>query len=292
MRRLLFLPLFASNSLFFAAGPADLLTAVRNGDQAQVRKLIESGTNVNSADQDGTTALMHSVIESDARMMKLLIDKGANVNAANGAGSTALMYAATNLAKAKLLLDAGANVKVKNKYASTPMNVATTTFGSTPVLKLLVARGGETDGKTIAGASATGDLEAMQYMFSVGLPQGSLTAAAISGAIAARCDACVRLLVEKGAPANGVRPNGTLSSNVGVTQGGVLNDTAKRANPELAQFLVDHGASLESRDREGFTLLQQAVLSMELPPARDRMVEWLLSKGVDPNSNNDRGVTA
>src|SRR5204862_3582858 len=100
------------------------------------------------------------------------------------------------------------------------------------------------------------------------------------------------LLVEKGAAANGVRPNGTLSSPIGSTMGGVLNDTAKRAMPELAQFLLDHGASLESRDREGFTLLMQAVLSMEPPPARDRMVEWLLSKGVDPNANNDRGDTA
>ena len=34
----------------------------------------------------------------------------------------------------------------------------------------------------------------------------------------------------------------------------------------------------------------QAVLSME--PRRDQMVEWLLSKGVDPNARNDRGDTA
>jgi ankyrin repeat protein len=292
MRRLPLLILLASNSLLFAAGPADLLTAVRNGDHAQVRKLIESGTGVNSADKEGTTALMHSVIESDAKMMKLLIDKGANVNTANGAGSTALMYAVTNFAKAKMLLDAGADVKVKNKYGSTPMNVATTTFGSTPVLKLLVAKGAEADPRVIAGAAAMGDFEAMQYIFSVGIPSGSLTAAAISGAIGARCEACARLLVEKGAPANGVRPNGTLSSTVGATQGGVLNDTAKRGMPELSQFLLDHGASIESRDREGFTLLQQAVLSMEPPPASDRMVEWLISKGVDVNAKNDRGDTA
>jgi hypothetical protein len=70
----------------------------------------------------------------------------------------------------------------------------------------------------------------------------------------------------------------------------VLNDTAKRSMPELSQFLLEHGASLESTDRERFTLLMQAALSME--PRRDQMVEWLLSKGADPNAKNDRGETA
>src|SRR6266704_2434710 len=108
MRHFVVLMLFASNSILFAAGSADLLTAIRNGDHAQVRKLIEAGADVNTADKDGTTALMHSVIESDARMMKLLIDKSANVNAKNAQDSTALMYAATNLPKTRALLDAGA----------------------------------------------------------------------------------------------------------------------------------------------------------------------------------------
>ncbi len=291
-RSVLLIFLFAGDTVLFAAGSPDLLVAIRNGDHVQVQKLLGTGADVNTVDNDGTTALMHSVIESDVKMMNLLIGHGANVNAKNALASTALMYAATNLAKARVLLDAGADVKARGKYGATPMNVAVTAFGSTPVLKLLVSKGAELEARLMASAAAMGDLEAMQYLLSVGVPEGGLTGAAISAAIAARCEACARLLVEKGAPANSTRPNGTLSSSVGATLGGVLNDTAKRAMPELSQFLLDHGASLESRDREGFTLLMQAVLSMEPPPARDRMVEWLLSKGADPNAKNDRGDTA
>ena len=234
-------------------------------------------------DEDGTTALMHSVIESDVQMMKLLIDSGANVNAKNALDSTALMYAATNLAKTRLLLDAGADVKVEGKRGATPMSVAVTTFGSTPVLKLLAAKGAEPEDRLMALPPQKGDLEAIQFLLEHRRERRRRRQAPRSSRRSpARCDACVRLLVEKGAPANGVRANG----------GGVLNETAKRAMPELSQFLLDHGASLESKDREGFTLLMQAVLSMEARADRDRMVEWLLSKGVDPNAKNDRGETA
>jgi ankyrin repeat protein len=280
--------------LFFLvpAGSSELLIAVRNGDHAQVQKLLRSGADVNTADSEGTTALMHAVIESDVKMMKLLIDSHANVNARNAQDSTALMYAATNLAKAKLLVDAGADVKAKGKRGATPMNVAVTTFGSTPVLKLLKSKGAEPEDRMMAVAAGKGDLEAIQYLLSIGVAPGDASSSTISAALTAKCEACVRLLVEKGAPANGARPNGTVSTNVGASQGSVLNDAVKRTSPELSQFLVDHGASLESKDREGFTLLMQAVLTMDPPPARDRMIEWLLSKGVDPNAKNDRGDTA
>jgi len=281
MRRVLIL-VFAVNAVLFAAGSPDLLIGIRNGDHSRVQKLLAAGADVNTVDNDGTTALMHSVIEADVKMMKLLIDQGAKVNAKNASDSTALMYAATNLAKTRLLVDAGADVNVTNKRGATPMSVAVTSFGSTAVLKLLTSKGSKPEDRLMALAAAKGDLEAIEFLLSIGVNAGDATGATISAAITARCEACARLLVEKGAPASGVRPNG----------GGVLNDTAKRAMPGLAQFLLDRGASLESKDREGFNLLIQAVLSMEPPPARDQMVQWLLSKGVDPNAKNDRGETA
>ncbi len=279
MARFLTLLLLAGPVLL-ATGSPELFTAIRNGDHAQVNKLLHAGTDVNAPDSDGTTALMHSVIESDEKMMKLLIAGGANVNAKNAQDSTALMYAATNLAKTHVLLDAGAGVKVTGKHGVTPLSVAVTTAGSTPVLKLLIAKGAQPEDRLMTPVAAKGDLEAISYLLSVGVHAGDTTT--LSAAVTGRCEACVRLLVEHGATAGGLGSNGA----------GVLNETAKRAMPELSQYLLDHGASLESKDREGYTLLMQAVLSMEAPADRDRMVQWLLSKGVDPNATNDRGDTA
>jgi len=283
MTRLLVLfAILFTNIEAFAAGSMDLLAAIRNGDHGRVQKLLREGADANTVDTEGTTALMHSVIESDVKMMKLFIDNHANVNARNSLDSTALMYAATNLAKTKLLLDAGADLNAKAKRGATPMNVAVTTFGSTPILKLLKSKGAEPEDRLMTLAAAKGDLEAIQYLLSIGVPPGDASSSSISAALTARCDACVRLLVEKGAPANGARPNGTISTNIGASSGSVLNDSVKRGMTDLSQLLVEHGASLASKDREGFTLLMQAVLSIEPPPARDRTVEWLLSKGADP----------
>jgi ankyrin repeat protein len=262
--------------VLFAAGSSDLLPAVRNGDHAQVQKLLHAGADVNTTDGDGTTALMHAVIESDVRMMKLLIDRGANVNAKNSQESTALLYAVTNLPKARLLLDADADVKVKNKRGVTPMSVAATTYGSTPVLKLLVAKGAVPEDRLMNEVAQKGDLEAMQYLLSIGVSPGGADSGPLSAALGARCDACVHLLIDKGAPATGNR---------------VLSQAIRRAMPEVAQLMFEHGAPL-AKDREGFTLLMQAILTMEPGDKRDNMVKWLLSKGVDPNEKNDRGETA
>src|SRR5580704_12873664 len=184
--------LLIADSLLSAAGSPELLIAIRSGDHAQVQKLLHAGADVNTADSDGTTALMHSVIESDAAMMKLLVDGGANVNAKNGLDSTALMYAATNLAKTRLLLDAGADVKVKGRRGVTPMTIAVTASGSTPVLKLLVAKGAEPTPQMMNAVAQRGDLEAIQYLLIIGMPAGE-DSGPLSAALGSRCDECIRL---------------------------------------------------------------------------------------------------
>src|SRR5207244_2618991 len=132
----------------------------------------------------------------------------ANVNAKNTNDSTALMYAATNFEKAKLLLDAGADVKDKGKRGATPMNVAVTTFGSTPVLRLLHGKGAEVENRLMTLAAGKGDIEAIQFLLSIGVPAGDAVGTTVSAAITGRCEPCARLLVEKGAAVNALRPAG------------------------------------------------------------------------------------
>jgi len=269
-------------AFLFADPSGDILAAIRNGDHTGAGKLLAAGGNANTADSAGTTALMHAVLESDVAMMRLLLDSGASVNTANQAGSTALMYAAVDLPKARLLLEKGADATAKNKRGISAMHVAVTTAGSTPVLKLLTAHGAKPDNALMTPAADKGDIEAIRYLLSLGVSPGGPGSESVYAAAGARCEACVRLLVEKGAPVAGLR-NGII---------GVIGQAAKRAQPETAQFLLDHGASTGVADRDGFTLLIQAVLSLDPPAQRDRTVAWLLAHKVDPNATNARGETA
>ena len=74
------------------AGECPLCYPTKNGDVAQVRKLIDAGADVNAKYDDGSTALMWAASHRHADIAKMLLDAGADVNAKDYAGETALMY--------------------------------------------------------------------------------------------------------------------------------------------------------------------------------------------------------
>src|SRR5262249_50077142 len=90
---------------------ADLVAAIRNGDEPAIHKSPNSGAHVNARDADGNTPRLLAAVYAGPVCVELLLKKGADVNAANKLDATPLIRAATNYEKAKLLIDAGADVQ-------------------------------------------------------------------------------------------------------------------------------------------------------------------------------------
>ena len=88
--------LFCTYAFCLPADDLRLIDAIKNGDRAAVRSLIEQRVNVNAAGADGATALAWAVNRNDTESVELLITAGANVNAATDYGVTPLSLACTN----------------------------------------------------------------------------------------------------------------------------------------------------------------------------------------------------
>ena len=91
------LPVALSAVALGAAAPDTRLPdAARAADRETVNRLVATGSPVDAAEPDGTTALHWAVYNDDLAMADRLLDAGANVNAANRNGATPLTLACTN----------------------------------------------------------------------------------------------------------------------------------------------------------------------------------------------------
>lgn len=68
--------------------------AAGRGDISGVKRLLESGSNVEEPDDFGCTPLYMAALRGSAKIVDLLLSKGAEINAQNKDGYTALMKAA------------------------------------------------------------------------------------------------------------------------------------------------------------------------------------------------------
>ena len=77
--------------------------AIRAGDTAAVRQLVQSGVDVNTKDRRGGTPLLYAAAVGTPQIMRLLIDAGADVNARTSFGATPLLWSAANAEKVRLI---------------------------------------------------------------------------------------------------------------------------------------------------------------------------------------------
>lgn len=73
-----------------------LRAAAAKGDVDLVKKLLDEGADVNSADVFHQTALHLAALHGQKAVAELLIERGADVNARDDSGATPLNYARSN----------------------------------------------------------------------------------------------------------------------------------------------------------------------------------------------------
>jgi len=255
-----------------------LLFAVRNGNVASIRHLLDAGADVNTTTADGMSALLLATVRGWPSVAHLLLEHGADPNL-SGAGYTALHWAAgsweTELTVAsitpnrdhewarlagltegkvelvKALLDHGADPNAR--IGQTPARVGSTK--NTPL--------GELEGASaFLLAAMAGESEVMRLLVDRGADPSLLTTYEGSPLMAAaglgrvlgevsvpdsRVLESAQLLVELGAlgDVNAV-------DNVGNT---ALHYAAYFKRDAVVQLLVDNGAKLEVKNKYGETPL-------------------------------------
>ena len=271
-----------------------LLYSAREGDVESAQLMLAKGVDINYGDVDNTTALIVSILNKQYTFAAFLLDRGADPNIADAAGRTALY----------------AIVDSRNEdWTALPSRQAEDALPSIEIVKALLARKADTNtalNKTLPGKTGMdgGDT-------TLGAGTTPLMRAARSG------DAPVmRLLLESGADPKlttkdgntslmfaagvGYRDKNTrgsenealealkvaLDTGLDVNQANAKGETplhgaGLRGADTIVQFLVDHGAKLNEKTKQGFTPLDVAIGkgSIGLPVPHDSTVALLRKLG-------------
>jgi ankyrin repeat protein len=123
---LLIVPLLCLARVSAAADSPALLDAVKRGDRAGARALLQRGADVTATSADGMTALHWAAQQDDPTLAVALIAAGADLNARTRYGVTPLALAAENGSAPMLdaLLGRGADLTVASPEGTTPLMIA------------------------------------------------------------------------------------------------------------------------------------------------------------------------
>lgn len=247
---------------FAVSADESLVNAIKDGDVAAARALLDGGADSNSAEPDGTTALHWAVRHANLTLADVLLRRGARAAAANRYGVTPLYLASVNgdATMVRRLLEAGADPNTALADGETVLMTAART-GDVDTLKALLDRGADVawaepkKGQTaLMWAAAAGNAGAIGALIEAGADRDArstdgaftpLLFAVRGGHVAA-----VTALVDAGADVNQALPDGTSAI--------VL--AAINAHYEVAGALLDRGAD-PNADDQGWTALHQIAWS-------------------------------
>ena len=142
---------------YIGGAGSEVADAVRKGDKAALRTLLQKKADVNTPQVDGATALHWAVYRDDLEVVDLLIRAGANVKAANREGVTPLAMAALygNAQMIDKLLKSGADVKQRGPNGGETVLMLAARNGNPDAIKVLLEAGAEVNVReTLRGTTA------------------------------------------------------------------------------------------------------------------------------------------
>lgn len=294
-------------------GETKLIEAAWRGEAEKVVALLEKGVDANAADRDDRTALMAAARSGNTDIVKILLEHGANVNATHYYGGTALSEAARRERSetVRFLLEHGVNMNL-DANAKALVYVADPTRQKSDIREifyLLLEKGAHVD--TIDGNGNTsliyavrrGDAEMVEALLEkgadtefIGDGTGFVNQSALMEAAVARDKNMMQILFDHGADVNLQSKGGWTALKWMVTEcpsekdkkifKGIPKWLHDSSYLEIAQFLIEHGADVNTGDSSGNTALILAVAWCTA-----EMVQFLIDSGAELNRAGSEGMT-
>jgi ankyrin repeat protein len=231
--------------------------AARQNATAAAAMLADLKADLNAKDPDGTTALQLAILNIHYDLASMLLKKGADPNAPDNSGMTAL-YAAVDMRSPAGMMTRP-NPRLTAEIDAAEMVKILLANGANPNARLakpIIGRHNNLVGDTSLGEGTTplmraakgNDLALIRALLDGGADatltlKDRTTTAMIAGSLDA-----IKLLVEHGVDVNAFNTSGQT----------VLHTAAQRGQNAVIQYVVDKGARLDRKDKQGRTPLDLA----------------------------------